>query len=88
MTTKDTTYCKTETKTNWRINGEAVTLFIPSDQPSRYFVFGNAWVYAPGGSPKINKDFIYTTMGGSTPISNMVYIRFGSSPKLNHKIRW
>ena len=40
-------------------------------------------VYTPGGSPKTNKDIVYTPMVGLPTIRVTVYAYFGGSPILN-----
>ena len=54
-------------------------------QPYDNFSVYNAWVYIPGGSPKTNKDRVYTPMGGSPTINHMVYAYFRVSPRHNIK---
>ena len=57
----------------------------PYAQPYDNFSVYNAWVYIPGGSPKTNKDRVYTPMVGSQIIYVMVYAHFGVSPILKIK---
>ena len=61
MTTKDITYSKTETGTNWIICLDLVAFFLPSTQ-----TYGG--LYTPMGSfPNINL-MVYTLFGGSSTL--------------------
>ena len=57
-------------------------IFDLNNNPPGGLEFDNVWVYTPGGSPKTNKDGVYTPMRGLPLISVMVYVLFGGSPKL------